>query len=236
MKGNGKMLKIYGHIMEKTNLLYAYKMIKENILRLDLKPGVEIKDTELQIDLKMSRTPVREAILLLKHDGLIENRKAKITNVKKIDLDKIREGCFVRDFLEKEILRDACKYFTEEDLKGLKNTLEQYEYIMQTTRDRDEMYNLEREFHKRIFIGSNHMELFDVVYLGFFDFWRVRELNRRVNSRQILEGHKKIYDIIRKNTTEEIDEVIEEYFFVLDNDIDKVVEQYPMYFENDMLD
>src|SRR5690625_6073734 len=50
----------------------AYEHLRTRILRLALPPGVTISENELAAELGMSRTPVREAIMLLTDEGLVE--------------------------------------------------------------------------------------------------------------------------------------------------------------------
>ncbi len=44
---------------------YALRMIKDNIIRLELAPGSLISENELAAEMGLSRTPVREALIEL---------------------------------------------------------------------------------------------------------------------------------------------------------------------------
>ena len=58
---------------QKKNLrIKAYNEIKDRILMFDLKPGEKIFEKDLVESLKISRTPVREALLMLERDRLVE--------------------------------------------------------------------------------------------------------------------------------------------------------------------
>ena len=115
------MLKIYDDIMGKTNSSFAYKILKENILRLDLKPGEELREIDLFHSLSMSRTPIREALILLKHDGLIETLPQSGTFVTKIDKDRFEDGRMLRICVEEKMIQLACDNFPEEHLKRLED-------------------------------------------------------------------------------------------------------------------
>lgn len=227
------MLKVYNDVIGKTNLNYAYNIIKQNILRLDLKPGEEIKDSELQILLRMSRTPIREAILLLKHEGLVETIQQSGTFVSKIDKQKYRDGRLMRICLESKILNLACENFSDEYLKKLENIIEKQKYVMDMTRDYVEFHKLDIEFHKTIFAGVGYENVFELSYTGFSDYMRIRELNAvsKVNDNFVLDGHYEIYDIIKNKKTEEIDRVIDEHFSKLDPKLKYFIETYPYYFK-----
>ena len=57
----------------KTNALRfkAYKAIKDKLINLELKPGEKIFENDLAATLNVSRTPVREALLMLEHEKLV---------------------------------------------------------------------------------------------------------------------------------------------------------------------
>ena len=54
--------------MKKENALrfIAYKAIKDQVVNLDLKPGEKILEAKIAASLSVSRTPVREALLMLR--------------------------------------------------------------------------------------------------------------------------------------------------------------------------
>lgn len=72
---------------ESTNLTQASaewvaERLREMIVKGDLPPGARIVERKLSADLNVSRTPVREALKLLRADGLIEismHRGAQVT-------------------------------------------------------------------------------------------------------------------------------------------------------------
>ena len=76
----------------------AYDIIKRKITFLELFPGQDVSDFTLSKDLGMSRTPIREALLELRRDGLLSDsvgggyKVSKITKEDIIDLFDAREG------------------------------------------------------------------------------------------------------------------------------------------------
>ncbi|QNM15022.1 MULTISPECIES: GntR family transcriptional regulator [Fusobacterium] len=226
------MLKIYDDVMGKTNLTFAYNILKQNILRLDLKPGQELKEPELQTKLRMSRTPIREAMILLKHEGLVETLHSG-TCVSKIDRQRFKDGRMMRICLETRMMELACEEFPDEYLKRLEEIVERQEYILDTTRDYIEFHNLDIDFHKAIFEGVDYGNLFHMAYNGFYDYLRVRQLNSssKIRDTFVLDGHKKLYEIIKTKNVDLIHEVLEEHFSRLDPKLNHFIEEYPHYFK-----
>ena len=57
---------------KETGKEYAYRVLKDNIMSLELKPGELLSESELSEKLNISRTPIREVIMRLKGEHLIE--------------------------------------------------------------------------------------------------------------------------------------------------------------------
>lgn len=84
----------------------AYEQIKNMILTLEIGPGEVISELKLARELEISRTPVREAIRRLEHEGLVETRNKR----KRVYILRIREIDAIFDLkrgIEGEIARVA---------------------------------------------------------------------------------------------------------------------------------
>ena len=60
---------------------YTYRVLRSNIIDLNLKPGESISENEIANNLNVSRTPVREAFSLLVSEQLLEIYPQKGTQV-----------------------------------------------------------------------------------------------------------------------------------------------------------
>ena len=86
-----------------------YETIRTDIVRMRLRPGERLSENELGIRFRTSRTPVREAIVRLVDDGLIEVWPQRGTFVSRISLKAIKRARFVRSALELGIIREAAE-------------------------------------------------------------------------------------------------------------------------------
>lgn len=77
----------------------VYQQIKQDILLCRLKPGDHLFDKELAEKLQISRTPVREALLLLEKDRLLVSEKRFGFVVRRISLAEIRQFFEIRGHL-----------------------------------------------------------------------------------------------------------------------------------------
>ena len=64
----------------------AYETIRSRIITMDLKPGDELNDRELAEELGISRTPMREALIMLNIAHMVVIKPQSGTHVAPIDL------------------------------------------------------------------------------------------------------------------------------------------------------
>lgn len=104
----------------------AYQAIKSEILSNRLRPGDAVPIERFVKELRLSRTPVREATLRLEREGLIEIRARMGTFVSHLDLRHIRDMYRVRRLLEGEAAREAALRAPIEALRQLQQKLASY--------------------------------------------------------------------------------------------------------------
>jgi DNA-binding GntR family transcriptional regulator len=80
-------------------------MVREALISLALPPGAVLSRAALAARLGVSQMPVREALIRLQEEGLIEVVPHSATRVSRIDLDSAREAGFLRLAVELEVVR-----------------------------------------------------------------------------------------------------------------------------------
>lgn len=93
-----------------------------DVLSLELAPGEALSERQLEGDYGVSRTPIREALLSLASDGLIQ-RAGRSYVVAPFDLDEIAEVFAFRDIVEPEAIRLATRNATPEALAAIRADL-----------------------------------------------------------------------------------------------------------------
>ncbi len=84
---------------------YAYERLREAVISLALPPGTVLGRGVVAARLGISQTPVREALVRLQEERLIEVVPHSATRVARIDLASAREAHFLRLAVELEIVR-----------------------------------------------------------------------------------------------------------------------------------
>jgi DNA-binding GntR family transcriptional regulator len=92
-----------------------------------LQPGEDLNSVELSHRFNSSRTPVREALMLLESEGLVEIRARKRPRVAAFTPERVREIYFVRQHLLALVGKLVAEHATDEDLTGLRQHLSNME-------------------------------------------------------------------------------------------------------------
>ena len=82
----------------------VFQIVRDKIIYLELVPGSVIHEAQLVEQLHVSRTPVREALIRLGEEMLVQTYPQRGTYVTKIDMDYVRQLMTMRNILETEIL------------------------------------------------------------------------------------------------------------------------------------
>jgi GntR family transcriptional regulator, rspAB operon transcriptional repressor len=83
--------------------------IRDDIVTLRLRPGTRLSENELALHFGTSRAPVREALIRLVEEGLIEVQPQRGSFVSRISLASMQRARFVREALEIAIVRRAAE-------------------------------------------------------------------------------------------------------------------------------
>src|SRR3954464_4115910 len=110
--------------MKSVNTDVAYDYIRKRILSGEYPPGHALMTETLSSEIKVSRTPVRDALRKLETDGLVTIRAHLGASVKKMQLKEFREMCDLRLALESHAAGLAALNRTEPDLSEINFALE----------------------------------------------------------------------------------------------------------------
>jgi DNA-binding GntR family transcriptional regulator len=91
----------------KSKKTIVYENLKGRIIKNLINPGEPLNEGVLSKELKISKTPIREALQQLEKEGFIESIPAKGAFVSMISIQDIREIFEIREVLECEVIRRA---------------------------------------------------------------------------------------------------------------------------------
>jgi len=163
MAGQGK---------NKKNLrLEAYKLVKERILFLELKPGEKVFENVIAETLGSSRTPVREALFALENEGLLEF-DLKLGHIVKLFSGKdVEQYIGIRKALELYAAPLVIKGITSEQIIALKKNIQAAEKCVRENELKG-CIRCETEFHEIIY-KSTDSNIFYKTISGLMDKFQI---------------------------------------------------------------
>jgi DNA-binding GntR family transcriptional regulator len=137
----------------------AYEQLRDWITLGPLEPGEPILDTEIAELLGMSRTPVREALLRLAQEGLVETFPGRQTRVAPLRLDRAPHLFAIGGALDALAAEQATPRLTAGELSGLAQTLEQ----MGGPENPHDLQTLDERFHAIYYQAAANQPLVDML-------------------------------------------------------------------------
>lgn len=173
----------------------VYNAIIDEILYNNLKAGDKINDMEMAAKLGYSRTPVREALIMLEQDGFVKTIGRDGTYVRDFTKEDIREIYIVREALEVMAARLGAKAISDDNLSLLADIVNQMERLVKEENFVD-YSRLDIEFHKLVVLSGN-VKMLSNIYnnLGLLSASiKVRGRYYIENIRRYNEEHRLIYE------------------------------------------
>lgn len=179
---------------------YAIRVIRENIISLELEPGAHISANELAAEIGVSRGPIREALNELSRIGIVEVYPQSGCKISLIDYALVDQCRFLRNTLECAVVKEACRVITQEGFMKLQENTKLQEFYLEN-HQRDELMKMDNAFHKMLFQMTNKMEIYSIMKNFDIHFDRIRSVSiRAVKELKIVEDHKRIVEaIVEKN-------------------------------------
>ncbi len=209
---------------------YAMRVIRDNIIRLELEPGAAISDRELAADLGLSRTPVREALLDLAKVKIVDIYPQRGSLVAFIDYSLVEEAQFVRSVLETAVVQLVCERASEEDLKNLTENMELQDFYYQHGSS-EKLLELDDEFHRLLFMTAGRMQAYEMMKSITVHFDRVRSLAvTTVKEQSWIGDHRRILEAVKNRDPAAAKQWMEKHLSRYQVDELAVKEKYPQYF------
>lgn len=115
-----------GHALSvSTYKLAAYTTIRDMIVELELPPGTRLVEKDLAELLRISKTPIREAIAALEADGLVDMVPYRGATVRFLSIHEMEEQSFLIDAIELPVIPVVVERITKDALAELGQILRQ---------------------------------------------------------------------------------------------------------------
>jgi GntR family transcriptional regulator, rspAB operon transcriptional repressor len=139
-----------------------YSDLRAELVSLQRRPGEAISEAEIALSYGVSRTPVREAILKLADDGLVEIFPQSGIFVSRIPVAALPEAIIIRKALEETTARLAAERATSSQVLTLHSLVERQREA-DAANDSDAFHQADEQFHAGIAEVAGHPGIWTLI-------------------------------------------------------------------------
>lgn len=183
----------------------AYQKIRNLIISLRLKPGLQVNEGDLEKELSIGRTPVREAILRLVTEGFLISLPGRGFFVRQVSLEDVRALFEAVMILERAAVALAAKRILPNQLKQLEEinrdlecTMANQEFLQVTLLNSKFHRIVHNAIHNDLLISSLHSLESQYQRLAFLCFSKdAQENNLKAHFAKVIADHNKLIECFR---------------------------------------
>jgi DNA-binding GntR family transcriptional regulator len=181
------------------------QVLRDAIFKGTLRPGDPIPETLVAEQLRVSRSPIREALMVLENEGLVEMKARRTSFVRTMTEREIFEIVSIRFPLEALAIDLARGRISVDAIQGMKNQLEVMRRLAQEGEVR-ELLAAEFAFHKLIWAASGNALLEETltrICTPWFAFAQAtfQESSINMNPPASADAHQLLVDYLESKTS-----------------------------------
>ena len=184
----------------------AYAAIKSKIVSCEYPPDTILNESKLMTELGVSRTPIREALSKLEHEGLVRVLPKRGILVSGFSLGDIREIFQVRELLEPYIIQVWGSRMATDALEGLRARLLKSPHEVPEA----DLYQLDNDLHRSLYDQCENKHFVSLLDKVFDQNHRIRIQSGRIEHRleETQAEHLLIVEKLLKGDTAEAAEAM----------------------------
>jgi DNA-binding GntR family transcriptional regulator len=209
----------------------VHETLRQKVITLELAPGAALSENELAASLGVSRTPVRESLLLLSEEGFVHVFPQVGSFVARVDPQRVADAQFVREAVELAALDAVPAELDDAAVAALRENLaRQHEPDI----DVEEFFHLDEEFHRGLLGLAGHASAWATVASAKAHLDRARRLGlHQTPPGEFVEQHQQILDALLGGDRPRARELLRAHLRAVFDDIEQVRERSPELFASD---
>ncbi|MBD8687568.1 MULTISPECIES: GntR family transcriptional regulator [unclassified Rhizobium] len=210
--------------------LQIYEILHKRILDVELVPGTVLSRAALQMEFGVSQTPVRDALIRLQEDGVVDVYPQYATVVARIDIRHAQQAQFLRLSLELEAIRTLTRESPEETAADLAGIVTRQETFA-SPETYDSFDACDQEFHCKLYERADILDLWTNVRRQSVHLDRLRRLHLPMPGKMqtVLADHRAIVDAIQSANPEEATAALRRHLSGTLSITDMIRQRFPEY-------
>ena len=178
----------------------VYRVLREDIVNLRMKPGYKISEAKLAEIYNVSRGPIRNVIQKLQQENLVVVKPQVGTIIAPISLENARDILEIRLLLEPHAAEIAAKHIQEEDIEFLEKKFEE----LNSSEDREKLFEADITLHQTIWRLCGNKEIANIINGYRDEIQRIRLSTLDLANRLVptVTEMKKIFEALKARNPE----------------------------------
>jgi DNA-binding GntR family transcriptional regulator len=212
----------------------VYDALRDALVAGRLEPGRRLSENELAEALGVSRTPVREALVRLRDDRIVEIVPQLGTFVSKISIDAVADAQFVREALECAAIRLAAERASEAELLELRAIVARQDEA-HAAGDFDRFFELDDAFHAALCAASGHGIAWSLAQRADGHLVRVRRLSLPVPEYmgEMIAEHRTVLDAVEARDPDRAEEALRHHLRMVLSVLESIRADRPEFFADE---
>ena len=208
----------------------VFERLRELIISLQLEPGVVLSRTELAQQYGISQTPVRDALIRLGEEGLVDIFPQHATVVSRINLSSAQQAHFLRRSIELEIVRTLAEQPNAELVKSLRATIARQREL-RDSKSYGDFVLADQSFHRQMYEAAGVPELWDLVrrLSGHIDRLRALHVPVAGKTTAVVKDHGEIVDAIERQDPQGAEETLRKHLSGTLSQFEQIKKLHPQF-------
>ncbi|HOQ93985.1 MAG: GntR family transcriptional regulator [Spirochaetota bacterium] len=208
-----------------------YHTLRMEILCLRFKPGEELNLQLLGEQLQVSRSPVRDALMRLAGDNLVDIFPQRGTRVSLINLKQVEEERFLRKSLEESAVKKFMYQGREEDWQAMERAIADQVAAMEKS-DFVAFLEADDAFHQVIFEAIGMGRIWRIIKAQGGNHHRIRLLSFYEKNviANIIDEHRRMLAALQAKQMDTVLALQNNHLSKLLQETESIVARYPNYF------
>lgn len=210
--------------------------LRKAILTLELPPGHVMVRQDMADQFGVSQTPVREALLRLSEEGLVDVFPQYATKVSRIHIGAARQAHFLRRSIELELVHQLALQ-PPKGLVGEMQRLIARQAQLADAQQWTEFVEADRQFHRTMYEAAQMPLLWEVVMRSSGHVDRLRRLHVPSGGKgaAIVQDHRAITEGIEAQSPEKAQHALRNHLSGTLSAVESICEAYPDYVDQGAL-
>lgn len=207
-----------------------YEILRNHIINLQLTPETVLSRADLSECFGVSLTPIRDALLSLSAEGLVDIYPQHATTVSKIDIKKAKQAHFLRRSIELEVVRALANHHSESQIFDLEDIISLQKTALNRN-DWDALSRTDKQFHQKLHIAADVEDLWFLQQNsnGHLDRLRRLHLPEEGKGERIIREHQAIVQAIKEKNVAQAQQALQQHLSETLTHVPIICELYPDY-------